>query len=234
MKVESSDFRIFCSDENFAATFDEIRSMLRERRGEVLRDAMDHPTRARLILKTKIAGVPVVIKHELFIFRFDRSVKAFLFGSDARNIFRLSERARADGFQGIPRTFLVAERFSRGILRETISVTEFLDGASPSSPCSRETQDAIAALMRECHARGIISGDVCPDNFLLTRDGMKLIDFRGGKVFPCLAKARDRLQLERVFGIPNRSRELPERIFIAQHSLRNLGRRLRGKEQTCD
>lgn len=234
MKVASSDFRIFCSDENFAATFDEIRSMLRERRGEVLRDAMDHPTRARLILKTKIAGVPVVIKHELFIFRFDRSVKAFLFGSDAHNIFRLSERARADGFRGIPRTFLVAERFSRGILRETISVTEFLDGASPSSPCSRETQDAIAALMRECHARGIISGDVCPDNFLLTRDGMKLIDFRGGKVFPCLAKARDRLQLERVFGIPNRSRGLPERIFIAQHSLRNLGRRLRGKEQTCD
>lgn len=234
MKKDANSFRIFCAAPEFAAAFDEIRSTLRERRGEVLRDAMDHPTRARLILKTKIAGVPVVIKHELFIFRFDRSVKAFLFGSDARNIFLLSERARADGFRGIPRTFLVAERFSRGILRETISATEFLEGESPSLPCSRETQDAIAALMRECHALGIISGDVCPDNFLLTREGVKLIDFRGGKVFPCLAKARDRLQLERVFGIPNRSRGLPERIFIAQHSLRNLGRRLRGKEQTRD
>lgn len=234
MNDSQSMFRIFCNASEFAAAFDEIRSTLRERRGEVLRDAMDHPTRARLILKTKIAGVPVVIKHEFFIFRFDRSVKAFLFGSDARNIFLLSERARADGFRGIPRTFLVAERFSRGILRETISVTEFLDGASPSSPCSRETQDAIAALMRECHARGIISGDVCPDNFLLARDGMKLIDFRGGKVFPCLAKARDRLQLERVFGIPNRSRGLPERIFVALHALRNLGRRLRGRTPIAD
>lgn len=234
MKATASDFRIFCSDESFAAAFDEIRSTLRERRGEILRDAMGHPTRKRLVLKTRIAGVPVVLKHEFFIFRFDRSVKAFLFGSDARSIFRVSERARERGFRGIPRTFLVAERFSRGVLRETISATEFLEGESPSLPCSRETQDAIAALIRECHARGIISGDVCPDNFLLTREGVKLIDFRGGKVFPCLAKARDRLQLERVFGIPNRSRGLPERIFIAQHSLRNLGRRLRGKEQTRD
>lgn len=234
MNDSQSMFRIFCNAPEFAAAFDEIRSMLRERRGEVLRDAMDHPTRARLILKTKIAGVPVVIKHELFIFRFDRSLKAFLCGSDARNIFLLSERARERGFRGIPRTFLVAERFSRGVLRETISATEFLEGESPSLPCSRETQDAIAALMRECHARGIISGDVCPDNFLLTREGAKLIDFRGGKVFPCLAKARDRLQLERVFGIPNRSRGLPEKIFTAQHALRNLGRRLRGKEQTRD
>ncbi len=234
MNDSQSMFRIFCNASEFSAAFDEIRSMLRERRGEVLRDAMGHPTRKRIVLKTKIAGVPVVIKHELFIFRFDRSVKAFLFGSDARNIFLLSERARADGFRGIPRTFLVAERFSRGILRETISVTEFLDGASPSSPCSRETQDAIAALMRECHARGIISGDVCPDNFLLARDGMKLIDFRGGKVFPCLAKARDRLQLERVFGIPNRSRGLPERIFVALHALRNFLRKLRGKNRLPD
>ena len=234
MKKDANSFRIFCAAPEFAAAFEEIRSTLRERRGEVLRDAMDHPTRKRLVLKTRIAGVPVVLKHEFFIFRFDRSLKAFLCGSDARSIFRVSERAWERGFRGIPRTFLVAERFSRGVLRETISATEFLDGASPSLPCSRETQDAIAALMRECHARGIISGDVCPDNFLLARDGMKLIDFRGGKVFPCLAKARDRLQLERVFGIPNRSRGLPEKIFTAQHALRNLGRRLRGKEQTRD
>lgn len=234
MNDSQNMFRIFCGAPEFAAAFDEIRATLRERRGKILRDAMGHPTRRRIVLKTRIAGVPVVLKHEFFIFRFDRSLKAFLFGSDARSIFRLSERARERGFRGIPRTFLVAERFSRGILRETISATELLDGKSPSLPCSRETTEKIATLMRDCHAHGIISGDVCLDNFLLGRDGAKLIDFRGGKVFPCVAKARDRIQLERVFGIPNRSRGLPEKIFFAQHALRNLLRRLRGKTPIFD
>ena len=227
-------FRIFCDDEKFSAAFEKMRESLRERRGEILRDAMNEPKRKRLVLKTEIAGSPVVLKRECFIFRFDRSLKALLFGSDARNIFRVSLCAQKKGFHGIPRTFLVAEKFTKGILRETISAMEFLDGIPPRLPLSRKQAEEIETLMNDCHANGIISGDVHPGNFLMTRDGAKLIDFRGEKVFPCIAKARDRLQLERVFGIPDRSRGIGEKLFFIQHALRNVGRKLRGKAPIPD
>lgn len=233
--IRSDDgFRIFCDDDKFAAAFPEIRKILRERRGKVLRDATDEKKRKRLVLKTEIAGTPVVVKQEFFIFRFDRSLKAFFFGSDAKNVFRVSDRARRTGFFGIPRMFLAAEKFVGGILRETISVTEFLDGESPHAPFPPEVRTQIAALMRECHANGITSGDVCADNFLMTLDGAKLIDFRGHKIFLEISKARDRRQLERVFGIPNTRRDFAEKIFCSQCALRNFGRKLRGKEPTLD
>ena len=190
---------------------------------------MDAPKRKRLILKTEIAGTPVVIKRELFVFRFDRSLKAFLFGSDAKNIFKITRRARERGFTKIPKTFLVAEKFSGGILKETISVTEFLDGAPLRPPISPDRAEEIKNLLTESHAHGIISGDVQFDNFMVTPDGIKLIDFRGNKVFPWLAKARDRLQLEFTLGIPVGKYGIAEKLFLFLNFLRNFYRKLYGK-----
>lgn len=222
-------FRVFCADERFASAFETARKILLERGGKILGDRMDAPKRKRLILKAEIAGTPVVLKRELFIFRFDRSLKAFLFGSDAKNIFKVSCRARERGFAKIPKTFLVAEKFSGGILRETISVTEFLDGNALRPPISPERASEIKTLLAECHANGVISGDVQFDNFMVTPGGVKLIDFRGNKVFPWLAKARDRLQLEFTLGIPAGKRTFAERFFLLQNFLRNLCRKLRGE-----
>lgn len=222
-------FKGWSVDENFATCFDSAQAILRERNGQVLADRMDSPRRKRLILKATIAGTPIVIKHEFFVFRFDRSIKAFLFGSDARNIFKLCVKAWRRGFRKIPRTYLVAEKFSGGILRESISVTEFLQGDSPLPPFDETLKNEIGQLITDCHANGIISGDIQFDNFIITQDGVKLIDFRGNKVFPWLAKARDRIQLERVFGIPNQSCGFSEKIFTVQHFLRNTVRKLRGK-----
>ncbi|MBQ9758783.1 MAG: hypothetical protein IJW12_03320, partial [Opitutales bacterium] len=132
----SDGFKIFCSEKKFADEFETARKILLERSGEILGDRMDAPKRKRLIIKAQIAGTPVVLTRELFVFRFDRAIKAFLCGSDAKNIFKLSCRARERGFTKIPKTFLVAEKFSGGILRETISVTEFLEGRGLRPPFS--------------------------------------------------------------------------------------------------
>lgn len=228
-KRTADGFRLFYSDEKFAAAFEDIRRILRERDGEVLRDVMNAPKRKRLIMKTEIAGTPVVVKQEFFIFRFDRTLKAFFFGSDTRNIFRVSERAWTRGFRKIPQAFLAAERFSAGILRETISLTEFLDGSALPQTLSDSQKEETENLIRECHSNGVISGDICPDNFLMTPHGLKLIDFRGHKLFPQLAMTRDRLQLECVFGIKIRNGEITEKFFFVLHALRNFGRKIRGK-----
>lgn len=225
----SDGFTIFASEEKFAEAFPQIREILKNRGGKILGDRMDAPKRKRLILKAEIAGTPLVLKRELFVFRFDRSIKAVLFGSDAKNIFKLSRRARENDFTKIPKTFLVAEKFVGGVLRETISATEFLEGAPLRPPISAERAEKIKMLLADCHANGIISGDVQFDNFMVTPDGVKLIDFRGSKVFPWLAKARDRLQLEFTLGIPTGKRSFAEKVFLFQNSIRNLYRKLCGK-----
>lgn len=222
-------FNIFYTDEKFAAVFPRIRKILERREGDVLGDRMNAPKRKRLILKSEIEGTPVVLKRELFVFRFDRSIKAFLFGSDAKNIFKISCRARERDFTKIPRTFLVAEKFSGGILRETISVSEFLDGSPLRPPISPERAEEVKNLLTECHANSIISGDVQFDNFMVTSGGVKLIDFRGNKIIPWLAKARDRLQLEFTLGIPVGKYGFAEKFFLRLNSLRNFCRKLRGK-----
>ena len=232
--TEIDGFSVFYSDEKFAEAFPRIREILDTRAGKILGDRMDAPKRKRLIVKAEIAGIPVVLKRELFVFRFDRSIKAFLFGSDAKNIFRISTHARKRGFTKIPQTFLVAEKFSRGVLRETISVTEFLEGHALQLPLSEPTLQKVSALLAECHAHGIISGDVQTDNFIKTAEDIKLIDFRGNKVFPWLSQARDRIQLEHNLGIKNTRPGLPEKIFFFLNSLRNFSRRLRGKSPQQD
>lgn len=232
--TEIDGFSVFYSDEKFAEAFPRIREILDTRAGKILGDRMDAPKRKRLIVKAEIAGIPVVLKRELFVFRFDRSIKAFLFGSDAKNIFNVSNRAREQGFTKIPQTFLVAEKFSRGVLREAISVTEFLEGHALQLPLPESTSRDISALLDECHAHGIISGDVQSDNFIKTAEEIKLIDFRGNKVFPWLSKARDHIQLEHNLGIKNTRPGIPEKIFFFLNSLRNFSRRLRGKSPQQD
>ena len=120
------------------------------------------------------------------------------------------------------------------MLREAISVTEFLEGHALQLPLPESTSRDISALLDECHAHGIISGDVQSDNFIKTAEEIKLIDFRGNKVFPWLSKARDHIQLEHNLGIKNTRPGIPEKIFFFLNSLRNFSRRLRGKSPQQD
>lgn len=215
--------------------FASILTLLREKKGEILVDVSEGK-RKRIVLKAEIQGRMVIVKREFFIFRFDRSVKAYLFGSNARSVFSVSKSAFENGFSGIPHFFLCAERFERGVLRECISVMEFLKGDSLpwNVPLPEEIRAEICSLVNGCHAHGIISGDIHPGNFIKTENGLKLIDFCGKKVFPSLAKARDRAQLGRRFGIRFSEVRWSDRLFRAILAWRNFGRRLRGQDPLPD
>lgn len=228
-ECETNGFHMLADNAERLAKFSEIQKILQARRGKILANKLDDERHPRLVLKTEIDGQPIVLKQEFFRFRLDRSLKAFFFGSDACEIFKISQIAHAHGFSKIPKAFFAAEKFRFGILRESILATEFLDGTTPFPPFPDEQKNTYAALMRECHAAGIVSGDICVDNFINTSDGLKLIDFRGNKIFPALAKARDRIQLETKFGIPACNGGFTEKVFYAHHALRNLGRQLRGR-----
>ncbi|MCR5183288.1 MAG: glycosyltransferase [Opitutales bacterium] len=227
---DDDGFHTLAANADWSGRLAEIREILRQERGQVLADNRSSH-RPRFVLKATIAGTDYVIKHERFRFRFDRSLKAFLYGSDTCRIFKLGRRARERGFDKIPQMFFAAEKFSNGILREAISVTEFLDGRILTLPLEDRQKNEILQLMRESHRAGVISGDVQRDNFIATDAGVRLIDFRGNKIFGALAKARDRIQLQATLGVPARDYGIAEKIFLLQNTVRNWLRVLAGKEK---
>lgn len=245
-KAKKDGWEFFFTDEKFLRAFDEILDALERRAGTIL-GADTESRRRRLILKAVVpgcdAGTPFVLKREWFVFRFDRTLKSFLFGSNARSILKASDRADTEGFRDFCRTFFVAERSRLGVLRETVSVIEFLDGHSLDAEAtlidggengwamSEATKREARELLENCHRHGIVSGDVHPGNFFRTKsDGrLKLIDFRGKKLLSAVAEARDRVQMERIMHIPDEKKDWGEKVFRAHLALRNALRRLRGR-----
>ena len=219
-RAKKDGWKFFFTDEKFLRAFDEILDALKRRAGTVL-GADTESRRLRLILKAAVpglgAGTPFVLKREWFVFRFDRTLKSFLFGSNARSILKASDRADTEGFRDFCRTFFVAERSRLGVLRETVSVIEFLDGHSLDAEAtlidggengwamSEATKREARELLENCHRHGIVSGDVHPGNFFRTKsDGrLKLIDFRGKKL---LWFGRERRRCFRVPCVPARLR----------------------------
>lgn len=94
---------------------------------------------------------------------FDRRLR----GCFQRGVFlmRRIERARAAGWAFPMRIFLVAERYSRGFLRERCLIAEYVE--TGNAPVPRE---AIAAAVRRAHSFGICwSGD--PNGGNIVADG---------------------------------------------------------------
>lgn len=246
-KKKIGEWRCFASDEKFFTAFDEVRSLLERRAGTVLGEDTESK-RPRLILKSRVPSLgdaPFVLKQERFFFRPDRVLKSFLCGSNARLIFEAGIDAEAAGFTDFCRTFFVAERSRLGVLKETVSVIEFLDGATLEGEGELleskggtgwefpgKTLEEASNLLERSHRAGIVSGDVHPGNFFRMRDTgtLKLIDFRGKKLFSAVAEARDRVQMEYIMNVPNLKHDAGEKIFRAQLAFRNLFRRLRGRE----
>ena len=247
LKKKIDVWRCFASDEKFFAAFAEVRALLERRAGTVLGEDTESK-RPRLILKSRVPSLDdaqFVLKREWFSFRLDRTLKSLLCGSNARIVFATSVSAEAAGFTDFCRTFFVAERSRFGVLKETISVIEFLDGhwladegtlLEPAGGTGwafpEKTREEARDLLERCHRTGIVSGDVHPGNFFRMRDTgtLKLIDFRGRKRFSAVAEARDRVQMEYIMNIPNLKHDAGEKIFRALLAFRNLFRRLRGRE----
>lgn len=245
-KTKIGPWRLFFTEKKYADAFAEIFDRIERRSGTVLSEDTES-RRPRLVLKTEIphldAETPFVLKREWFHFRPDRTAKSFFGGSNARILFKSALCAEKQGFSNFSRIFLVAERFRFGILRETISLIEFLDGHTLEDEGTllegnggsgwmlpAAVKKEAKTLLENCHRCRIVSGDVHPGNFFRTQnDGkLKLIDFRGSKLFFSVAAARDRVQMEYLMNIPNTKHDWGEKFFRAHLSFRNFFRRRRG------
>ena len=75
---------------------------------------------------------------------------------------------------------------------------------------------------------GMVSGDPHRGNFIIENGEVRIIDL-SGKRASAQRKAKDRIDLERHYGIKNEVKDLGYYLLVYRKKIRNLMRRLKGK-----
>ncbi|EMK8729813.1 heptose kinase, partial [Escherichia coli] len=107
---------------------------------------------------------------------------------------------------------------------------EYIDGVELCDiPDIDETlKNKIQQSIRSLHKHGMVSGDPHRGNFIIENGEVRIIDL-SGKRASAQRKAKDRIDLERHYGIKNEIKDLGYYILVYRKKIRNLMRRLKGK-----
>ncbi|ECP1403185.1 heptose kinase, partial [Salmonella enterica] len=109
---------------------------------------------------------------------------------------------------------------------EYIKGIEFVDMPEISDEVRGKIKQSIYSL----HQHGMVSGDPHKGNFILQGNEIRIIDL-SGKRPSRQRKAKDRIDLERHYGIKNNVRDIGFYLLIYKKKLRNFLRRIKGKEK---
>ncbi len=95
---------------------------------------------------------------------------------------------------------------------------------------SHISSDAALVIMpmEKLHALNMLSGDPHRGNFIVSKDGVRIIDL-SGKSCTAERKARDRLAMERHLGIANEIKDYGYYSVIYRTKLRKFIKKLKGK-----
>ena len=107
---------------------------------------------------------------------------------------------------------------------------EYIDGVELCDiPDIDETlKNKIQQSIRSLHEHGMVSGDPHRGNFIIENGEVRIIDL-SGKRASAQRKAKDRIDLERHYGIKNEVKDLGYYLLVYRKKIRNLMRRLKGK-----
>lgn len=191
------------------------------------------------VFKTEAAGRPYIIKHYLFRDpRLEKRIYHRLAGSFYSRIFRIIQRAVANGCRDAQEVYLVTERFEGGEVVETWLVEQFIEGTLLVDMDYRPLREKVLATMARIHRCGLSSGDAHVRNFIETPGGeVKLIDVSIHS--PVLvSQMKDAIQLRNIFGdaspfaellLPTPFRRCLFRLIVARDWARNTLRVWQGK-----
>ncbi|NUU67650.1 lipopolysaccharide core heptose(II) kinase RfaY [Enterobacteriaceae bacterium BIT-l23] len=208
---------------------------------EILRDIFKYNISIikvfRNIEDTKVLLIST--KYGKFILKFfapkmkqkERFAKSMLKGDYYENLFRQTERVRNEGVHSVNDFYLLAEKKTLRFVHHYIMLIEYIDGIELAdiNPIDDELKSKINTSIIELHQHGMVSGDPHKGNFIVANNEVRIIDLSGKR---CTAgrRAKDRIDLERHFGIYNKTKDLGFYILIYKKKLRNFIRKLKGKE----
>lgn len=134
---------------------------------------------------------------------FERFLKSLFRKNDNENLIHRIDEAEADGHTFPNNFYLLAERRILTFATVSIMLFEYIPGpALGDNPLlTAQMQSELKAAMQTMHKRGIISGDAHGGNFILSEEGIRIIDLSGK---PCSVrrKVEDAVTANIRLGIP--------------------------------
>ena len=209
------------------------------RRGEISHHRFNNAVKERSVYLIEDEGRRYIVKWDKGGWGFGgetRLEKIFwrlVRGPFYSRLMRRMRRARENGCDVIQDVFMVAERRTLHFCHEAIVIFEYIDGHMLVDDADRDRHiPEIVEAMHKLHQNGLAMCDVSIYNYLVTPEGIKMIDLvcRGN---PRLDRIKDVIRLKRVLGV-----ELPVdgfwdrllyRLYTGYHSIRNRYFRRRRK-----
>ncbi|EJE9790180.1 TPA: lipopolysaccharide core heptose(II) kinase RfaY, partial [Escherichia coli] len=162
--------------------------------------------------------------------RNERFFKSFVKGDYYQNLIVETDRVRSAGLTFPNDFYFLAERKIFNYASVFIMLIEYVEGVELNDmPIIPENVKAeIKASMEKLHALNMLSGDPHRGNFIVSKDGVRIIDL-SGKSCTAERKARDRLAMERHLGIANEIKDYGYYSVIYRTKLRKFIKKLKGK-----
>ncbi|EIB3548480.1 heptose kinase, partial [Salmonella enterica] len=137
-----------------------------------------------------------------------------------------------EGFAALNDFYLLAEIKTLRYVKTYVMIIEYIEGIElvDMPELSDEVRGKIKQSIYSLHQHGMVSGDPHKGNFILQGNEIRIIDL-SGKRPSRQRKAKDRLDLERHYGIKNNVRDIGFYLLIYKKKLRNFLRRIKGKEK---
>ena len=162
--------------------------------------------------------------------RNERFFKSLLKGDYYERLFVQTQKVRNEGLNTLNDFYLLAERKTLRFVHTYIMIIEYIDGIELcdmpdiDDSLKNKIQQSINAL----HKHGMVSGDPHRGNFIIKNGEVRIIDL-SGKRASAQRKAKDRIDLERHYGIKNEIKDLGYYLLVYRKKMRNFMRRLKGK-----
>lgn len=146
--------------------------------------------------------------------------------------FHQTDRVRREGFTALNDFYLLAEIKTLRYVKTYVMIIEYIEGIElvDMPEISDEVRGKIKQSIYSLHQHGMVSGDPHKGNFILQGNEIRIIDL-SGKRPSRQRKAKDRIDLERHYGIKNNVRDIGFYLLIYKKKLRNFLRRIKGKEK---
>lgn len=160
----------------------------------------------------------------------ERFFKSLVKGDYYEKLFYQTDRVRQEGYDALNDFYLLAELKTLRYVHTYIMLIEYIDGTELADMpvIDSGVKEKIKQSILSLHEHGMVSGDPHKGNFILQNGEIRIIDLSGKR--PSLQrKAKDRVDLERHYGIENTKKDLGYYLLVYKKKWRNTLRRLKGK-----
>ncbi len=195
-----------------------------------------HPERdGRQVHFFRHAGKKYVLKTDSrHVGHLDSKLRRLWYGPVYSTAMRRIWQAANRGCDLVQMIYMAAEKMERGIATDTIMVAEYVEGQTLAEIGDPGLYlDEVSDLMTRLHGYGLAFVDPNRGNFIVTKQGLRIIDLSFGDSF-LIGRARDYLKIKRVFAMDLPPAGLVNSLLVGSVrrgiAFRHWLRRMRGKK----